>query len=68
MRPRDPEPVPRLALTLLEAAVSMGVSLSSFRRHVLPTIRTNKVGNAVVVSSEELSRWLYSSATVGDND
>jgi hypothetical protein len=32
-------PIPRLALSREEAAVSLGMSLDSFERHVQPTVR-----------------------------
>lgn len=48
---------PRIALPLGEAAESVGLSLSSFRRHVLPEVKTIRVGSCVLVSTAELSKW-----------
>lgn len=62
MKPRPTEPVPRLALTLDEAAASVGVSLKTFRRHVLPHIRVVHVGAARMVPSRELERYLERAA------
>jgi hypothetical protein len=44
-------------LTLEEAAASIGVSLSHFRRHVLPDLRVIYSGNVRLVSLVELAQW-----------
>lgn len=54
----------RVSLTLPEAAVSLGVSLSTFRRHVLPSIKAIRVGKCVVVSVAELSNWAERNGTL----
>jgi len=51
-------PVPRLALTREEAAVSIGMSLDSFELYVQPTIRLVRLGRKRLVPVAELERWL----------
>lgn len=58
------EAVPRTALTLREAAHSAGVSLTTFRKHVLPTIKAVRLGSTVVVSRPELEKWLEDRGTL----
>lgn len=55
--PAGLQPVPRTTLTLEEAAASIGVSLSHFRRHVLPDLRVIYSGNVRLVSLVELAHW-----------
>jgi hypothetical protein len=57
--PRQPAPVPTLALRVEHAAASFGLSESAFRRDVLPNVRSVKVGRVRVVAVIELERWLY---------
>jgi predicted DNA-binding transcriptional regulator AlpA len=54
----------RIGLSLPEAAKSIGVSLSTFRRRVLPTLRTVKLGRAIVVRPDDLDEWLENSGTL----
>jgi hypothetical protein len=66
---RDPDayglqPVPRLALTIDEAAASIGVSESHFRRHVLDHLKVVYNGGARLIPIGELVRWLDSTATL----
>lgn len=49
--------VPRVALTRLEAAASLGISLDSFERHVQPEIGLIRRGRLVLVPVAELVRW-----------
>jgi hypothetical protein len=58
MKPRPVEPVPRVALTMDEAAASLGVSLAHFRRHVLPELRVVRSGSVRVVSVDELRKFV----------
>lgn len=61
---RPVEPVPRAALTLEEAAASLGVSLSHFRRHIAPGLRIIRSGSVRLVPVAELVRWADRSATL----
>jgi len=54
----QPRPVPRLALTRVEAAASIGVSLDSFERYVQPELRLIRRGRLRLISVAELERWL----------
>lgn len=51
-------PVPRLALTKAEAAASLGMSIDSLERYVLPELRVVRKGRLVLISARELERWL----------
>ena len=57
---RRPAP-PRLALTVAEAAVSLGVSDDFFREHVLPELRVVRLGRKKLVAVAEIERWLQRS-------
>ena len=61
---RETETVAREALTLKEAAKSIGVSLNTFRRHVLPTIKAVRLGSAIVIQPSELASWLERHGTL----
>ena len=52
--------VPRVALSRQEAAVSLGMSLDSFERHVQPEVRLIRRGklHLVPILVAELERWL----------
>ena len=50
-------PVPRTALTLEEAAASLGISVDSLARHVLPDLRVIRRGRLRLVPVAELERW-----------
>ena len=52
----------RLALTRIEAAASLGISLDSFERYVQPEIRYVRRGRLRLVAVRELERWLDSNA------
>jgi hypothetical protein len=54
--------IPRLALTQKEAAESLGLSLSSFRRHVMPHVRCVRRGSLRIFPATELQRFLDESA------
>lgn len=49
---------PRFALTKVEAAASLGVSVDSFERHVQAELRLVRRGKLVLVPVAELERWL----------
>lgn len=48
----------RLALTKVEAAASLSMSVDSFERHVMPELRVVRRGRLVLVPVVELERWL----------
>ena len=55
---RAPEPVPRVTLTIAEAASALGISESSFRALVLPDLRVVCAGPRLkLVRVAELDRW-----------
>jgi hypothetical protein len=49
--------VPRVTLTLQEAADALGVSLDHLHRHVLCDLRVIRCGRRVLVRVGELERW-----------
>ncbi len=55
-------PAPRLALTKAEAAASLGMSIDSLERYVLPDLRVVRRGRLVIVSARELEKWLERNA------
>jgi hypothetical protein len=55
---------PRLAFSIDEAAASIGVGETIFRKHVLPRIRTVRIGARVLISMRELERFLDESSSV----
>jgi hypothetical protein len=58
-------PVPRLALSQVEAAESLGISLNAFKRYVRPHVRRVEVGTRMLFSVAELQRWLDRNARRG---
>jgi hypothetical protein len=48
---------PTFALTKRQAAASLSMSIDSFERHVLPSIRVVRKGRLVLVPTAELARW-----------
>lgn len=50
--------VPRLALTKVQAAEALGMSVDSFERHVQDELRLVRRGRLVLVPVRELERWL----------
>jgi hypothetical protein len=58
----------RVLLTRREAADSMGMSLSSFERHVQPYVEIVVVGQLCLVRPSELDRWVseHSRPPIGD--
>ena len=57
-------PIPRVALTVPEAAASLGVSASHFKRHVQPSLRLIRSGSCRMVPVAELERWTQENATL----
>jgi hypothetical protein len=56
-------PPPRLGLTISEAARAVGVSESSFKRHVQPELSIVRRGGLRIIPVAELERWLVGNAT-----
>jgi excisionase family DNA binding protein len=50
-------PIPRIALTVPEAAASLGVGVDFFREHVQPELRIIRKGSKRLVPVLELQRW-----------
>lgn len=48
----------RIALTVAEAAETLGVSRDTFERHVMPELSLVRVGRRLLVPKKELERWL----------
>lgn len=66
--PHEPGDPPALALSIDRAAAAIGVSENHFRRHVLPEVRSIKVGKVPTVPVIELERWLYLRARFADEE
>jgi hypothetical protein len=60
--PDRPSP-PRLGLTVEEAAEAVGISESSFKRHVQPELRIVRRGSLRIIPVPEIERWLDGNAT-----
>lgn len=54
---------PRLGLTVSEAAQAVGMSESSFKRHVQPELRIVRRGSLRIIPLSEIERWLEQNAT-----
>jgi hypothetical protein len=67
-REKLPVDIPVLALTVAEAARSVGLSESVFRREVLSQVRSVQVGRRRVVAVVELERWLYLNGRIADDE
>jgi len=57
--------VPRVALTIDEAALALGMSRDHLERHVLPDLRVIRVGRRLLVRVAELERWAQRHEAVG---
>ncbi len=55
---RNPAPTQRLALSKLEAAASLGVSIDFLERHIVNELRVVRVGRRRLIPVRELERWL----------
>jgi hypothetical protein len=55
---------PRLGLTVEEAAKAVGISESSFKRHVQPELRIVRRGSLRIIPVPEIERWLEGNATL----
>ena len=60
--------LPVLALTVEQAAASLGLGSQVFRRDVLPRVRSIKVGRTRIVPVIELERWLHLHAEFADEE
>ena len=49
--------VPRIALTRGEAARSLGMGLTSFKKYVVPEVRAVRRGSLVLYPVPDLERW-----------
>jgi hypothetical protein len=58
----SPRNVPRVALSRQEAAISLGMSIDSFERHVQPELRLIRRGKLRLVPVAELERWASENA------
>lgn len=58
MKARPVQDVPRIALTQEEAAASLGVSVSHYRRHIQPHLKIVRSGSARLVAPAELQRYV----------
>ena len=54
---------PRLGLTVAEAAQAVGMSESSFKRHVQPELRLVRRGSLRIIPLSEIEQWLEHNAT-----
>ena len=54
--------VSRVALSRQEAAISLGMPLDSFERHVQPELRLIRRGKLRLVAVAELERWANENA------
>ena len=55
----------RLAVSRRDAAAALGMSLSTFQRHVQPELQCVYIGNLRLYPVSELERWLREHACVG---
>jgi hypothetical protein len=58
----EPINVPRVALSRQEAALSLGMSLDSFERHVQPELKLIRRGKLRLIPLVELERWVIDNA------
>jgi hypothetical protein len=50
-------PIPRVALTMVEAAAALGVGPDFFDQHIRPDLRVIRRGTKRLVPVTELQRW-----------
>ncbi len=68
MKAQPTAPVPRITLTIEESAAAMGMSVSHFRRHVLPELKVIYSGSCRVVEVLELEQWAARNATLAGGE
>ena len=66
--PRPEQDPPSLALPVAQAAAALGMAENHFRRHVLPQVRSIKVGRVQIVPVIELERWLHLNSRFSDEE
>lgn len=54
--------IPRLAVTKVEAAEALGVSVDFLEDHVMRELRIVRRGRRLLIPLHELSRWLESNS------
>jgi hypothetical protein len=59
----SPGAVPRLALSMTEAAQALGVSPDFFAEHIAPELRIVRRGRRKIVAVRELEAWLEANAS-----
>lgn len=57
-----PAPIPRFALTIAEAAASLGMGATAFNEYVRPHVRLIRRGKYVAVPVADLARWAEENA------
>jgi hypothetical protein len=55
--PKVRPPVPAIALAEAEAAAALGMGASFFRDHVMPDVRSIRIGTKVLYPVADLERW-----------
>ena len=55
-------PIPRVALTIPEAAAALGVGVDFFRDRILPELRVIRKGSKRLIPVAELQRWAAENA------
>ncbi len=58
MTSRSASSIPRLSLTVDEAAACLGIGRTSFYKHVMPELRVLYVGKKPLIPAAELERYL----------
>jgi excisionase family DNA binding protein len=53
-----PRRIPRLAITKVEAAESLGVSVDFLEDHVIHELRIVRRGRRLLIPLDELARWI----------
>ncbi len=61
---RSPQPALRLALTRREAAIALGMGVTSFEQYVQPQVRAVRRGKLRLFPVRELERWLDENAAM----
>lgn len=62
VRSSDRPPPPRVALTIAEACLALGVSHDTWKLHIEAHVRLVRVGGRKIVPVRELERWCEDNA------